>query len=73
LIIAVLKQAGKIDSLRQRLIKVVIGGRRASRHDLSTVVGIKSSGQDALDEVRIAVLTSSSVARSKCESTGGGD
>jgi hypothetical protein len=54
------------------LIKVVIGGRRASRHDLSTDVGIKSRQQVASDDDRIAVLTSAVVAGENSDSDGGG-
>ena len=65
LIRAVLKQSGKVDSSKQRLIKVVRGVKRESRQDLRTEVGIKSSEQVASDEAMIADLTSSVVVRLK--------
>jgi hypothetical protein len=68
---AILKQAGNVDSLRQRLIKVVIGGRRLSRQDLSIRVGMKSSEQVASDEARMASLTSADVAGVKSDNSGG--
>jgi hypothetical protein len=59
---AVLKQEGKVDSVRHRLIKVVIGGRRVSRHDFRIAVGMKSNEHVASEDDRIAVLTSVVVA-----------
>jgi hypothetical protein len=62
---AVLKGDGKVDSSKQRLMRVVIGCARESRQDLRTRVGIKSRLQVASDDARIASLTSSVVARVK--------
>ena len=50
-----------MDSLKHRLIRVVIGGARESRHALRTVVGIKSRAQVASDDARMADLTSDMV------------
>lgn len=69
---AVLKQSGKVDSLRHRFIKFVIGGRSDSRQDFRTRVGIKSRGQVESDDAIIAAFTSSSVAGEKSEKSGGG-
>src|SRR6185436_16716423 len=69
---AVLKQEGKVDSVRQRLISVVIGCNRVSRQDLRMTVGMKSSGQVASEEARIAPFISSLDASLKSESPGGG-
>ena len=60
--IACLKHEGIVDSLKHRLIRVVIGGARESRHALRTVVGIKSRAQVASDDARMEDLTSDMVA-----------
>lgn len=66
-----MKQGGKVDSCKQRLIRVVIGVRRVSRHDLRTTVGMKSSEQVAVDDARMAARTSAVVVGVKCDSEGG--
>ena len=66
-----LKRSWKIDSERQRLRSFVIGGRRESKQDLRSQVGIISSAQDELDDERIRDLTSSAVMGEKLESIGG--
>jgi len=62
-----LKESGKISSERARLIMLVIGSRRESRQDLSRKVGMISRSQEALDDLRIAILTSSVHAGEKDE------
>ena len=54
-----LKDWGKIPSESARLMMLVIGSRRESRQDLSRKVGMISRSKEALDDLRIAVLTSS--------------
>jgi hypothetical protein len=68
---ACLKGDGKVDSERQRLRSVVIGGRRESKQDLRSQVGIISSAQEELDDERIRDLTSSAVVGEKLERIGG--
>ena len=63
---------GKLPSVRERLISVVIGVNRASRQDLRRLVGIISSEQVESEEARIASLTSSVEAREKLLRDGGG-
>ena len=70
---ACFRSDGMLDSLRQRLIRWVIAGSRASRQALSNLVGIKSRGQVESDmDIKIA-LTSVSVVGAKLEKSGGGD
>ena len=57
-----MKELGKIPSERARLMMLVIGSRRESRQDLSRKVGMISSSQEALEDLRIAILTSSVLA-----------
>ena len=66
-----LKESGKIPSRRARLIMLVIGSSRESRQDLSRKVGIISRSQEALEDLRIAILTSSVLAGEKDERRGG--
>ena len=66
-----LKESGKIPSRRARLIMLVIGSRRESRQDLSRKVGMISRSQEALEDLRIAVLTSSVLAGEKDDKRGG--
>jgi hypothetical protein len=67
-----LNEAGKEPSVIERLIKVVIGMRRASRQDLRSLVGIKSEAQDESEEFIMAVRTSSEVAKEKVGKGGTG-
>ena len=62
-----LKESGKIPSERARLMILVIGSRRESRQDLSRKVGMISRSQEAFDDLRIAILTSSVDAGEKDE------
>ena len=55
------------------MIRWVIAGRRASRQDLSNLVGRKSRGQVESDMDNMTVLTSVSVVRAKLDKSGGGD
>lgn len=57
-----LKESGKMPSERARLMMLVMGRRRESRQDLSRNVGIMSRAQEALEDLRIAVFTSSVLA-----------
>jgi hypothetical protein len=69
--LACLKQDGKVDSVNDRLINVVIAGARASTQDFNMRVGKISSEQVASDEANIADLTSWIVVGLKVESAGG--
>lgn len=69
---AVLKAQGKVPSVIQRLIRVVIGRRRGSMQVLSSLVGMRSRGQVEFEEERMAVRTSFGVANEKFDSIGGG-
>jgi hypothetical protein len=69
--IACLKGVGKEFSRRQRLSKLVIGMRSASRHFLRRNVGMVSRMQEELLEERIRRLTSSGVVGEK-DCKGGG-
>jgi hypothetical protein len=69
---ACLYDEGKEPSAKQRLTSVVIGIKRASRQDLSKVVGIISSEHVESEEFKIAFLTSSGVAGERQLSRGGG-
>ena len=66
-----LKESGKRPSERARLIMLVMGSKRESRHDLIRKVGIISRAQEALEDLRIAALTSSMFAGEKDERRGG--
>ena len=66
-----MKDWGKIPSESARLMMLVIGSRRESRQDLSRKVGIISRSQEALEDLRIAVLTSSVLAGEKDDKRGG--
>ena len=66
-----MKDWGKIPSESARLMMLVIGSRRESRQDLSRNVGIISRAQEAFEDLRIAVLTSSMLAGEKGERQGG--
>ena len=55
---AVLKGSGKMPSERARLMIVVIGVNKESRHDLRRKVGMLSREQEAEEDERIAFLTS---------------
>ena len=50
---------------------LVIGSRRESRHDLSRKVGMISRAQEALEDLRIEIFTSSVFAGGKEERGGG--
>jgi len=54
-----------------RLIMLVMGSKRESRHDLIRKVGMMSRAQEALEDLRIAALTSSLLAGEKDERQGG--
>ena len=58
---------------RQRLIRLVIGGKRAGRQDLRSLVWIESRLQVASEEERIAAATSAEEAGRKSRSVGGGE
>ena len=70
---ACFRSDGMLDSLRQRLIRWVIAGSRASRQVLSNLVGIKSRGQVESDMDIMIALTSVSVVGVKLDKSGGGD
>ena len=61
-----------MDSVKQRLRSRVIGGSRASRQDLSNVVGSISKEQVELEADRIVSRTSDSVTKVNAERIGGG-
>ena len=66
-----LKEWGTIPSKSARLMMLVIGSRRESRQDFRRNVGIISRAQEAFEDLRIAVLTSSMLAGEKDERQGG--
>ena len=68
---AVLNASGKEPSERDKFTRVVIGLIRASRQDFRRKVGMGSKLQVALEEERIALRTSASVAREKVDKEGG--
>src|SRR6516225_2734374 len=70
---ACFRSEGMLDSLRQRLIRWVIAGSRASRQVLSNLVGIKSRGQVESDIYIMIALTSVSVVGVKLDKSGGGN
>jgi hypothetical protein len=67
-----LNSDGKTPSDRQRLMSVVMGCMRASIHDLRRKVGIMSREQEALDDLTIALRTSTVDAGEKERRAGGG-
>ena len=68
-----MKDVGKVPSVRERLIRVVIGARRESRQDLMSLVGMGSSGQVELEDERMTRRTSSCDAGDRLRSGGGGN
>ena len=66
-----MKDVGKVPSVRERFIRVVIGARRESRQDLTSLVGMGSSGQVELEDDRMTRRTSSWDAGDKLRSGGG--
>ena len=72
LTIAVLKEDGKVPSERERLMIVVIGGRRQSIHDFRRIVGMISREHVEFEDERMALRTSSMVAGGKSERGRGG-
>ena len=67
---ALLKVSGKIPSERERFIKCVIGTTRASRQDLSNLVGMISRGQDESVELSMILRISSVIAGAKLDMIG---
>src|SRR5213083_935092 len=67
---AVLNSSGKMDSEIERLMRVVMGRRKASRHDLRRDVGIRSREQVASEEDSMADRTSSIVEGENVERQG---
>ena len=68
-----LNWSGKVPVERDRLMILVIVGRRADLHCLRSVVGLGSSSEDESDELVKRVEISSIVAGWKKERLGGGD
>ena len=68
-----MKDVGKAPSVRERLIRVVIGARRESRQDFTSLVGMESSGQVALEDERMTRRTSSCDTGDRLRSGGGGN
>ena len=66
-----LNESGKMPSESARLIMLVMGSKRESRHDLIRKVGMMSRAQEALEDLRIAALTSAMLAGEKDERQGG--
>ena len=66
-----LNESGKIPSESARLIMLVMGSKRESRQDLIRKVGMMSRAQEALEDLRIAALTSAMLAGEKDERQGG--
>jgi len=66
-----LNESGKMPSESTRLIMLVMGSKRKSRHDLIRKVGMMSRAQEALEDLRIAALTSAMLAGEKDERQGG--
>ena len=62
-----MKVSGKVPSVMQKMIKVVIGRSKESKQDLRSLVGMRSRGQVELDDDMIAFRTSSRVAGVKSE------
>ena len=68
-----MKDVGKVPSVRERLIRVVIGARRESRQDFMSLVGIGSSGQVEFEDERMTRRTSSCDAGDRLRRGGGGN
>ena len=68
---AFLNSVGKMPSERDMFMSLVIGWISESRQDLRKKVGIVSREQEALDELRMAILTSSVDAGEKLDNDGG--
>ena len=66
-----LNESGKMSSESARLIMLVMGSKRESRQDLIRKVGMMSRAQEALEDLRIAALTSAMLAGEKDERQGG--
>ena len=66
-----MNESGKMPSESARLIMLVMGSKRESKHDLIRKVGMISRAQEALEDLRIAALTSSMFAGEKDERRGG--
>ena len=67
-----MKIEGKTPSLRERLIRVVIGSAKVSMQDFSNEVGIESSSHVEFDDDRMICLTSVTVAGTNSWSDSGG-
>lgn len=67
-----MKESGKEPSEMAKLMMVVIGTNKESRHDLRRNVGMISSEDEAEEDERIAFLTSWWSAGRKVEQGGGG-
>ena len=68
-----LNSSGKMDSEMERLMRAVMGRRKASRHDLRRDAGIRSREQVASEEDGMADRNSSIVAGENVEREGGGE
>ena len=68
---AFLNSVGKIPSERDMFTSLVIGWMSESRQVLRKKVGIVSREQEALDDLRMAILTSSVEAGEKLDKNGG--
>ena len=66
-----LNESGKMPSECARLMMLMMGSKRESKHDLIRKVGMISRAQEALEDLRIAALTSSMFAGEKDERRGG--
>ena len=69
---ACLNSTGIVDSAKDRLNSVVMGGSKAGRQDLRSLVGRKSSAQEESEEANIAAFTSDCEKGSKLDRVGGG-
>ena len=65
-----LNSEGTVDSTIQRLIRLVIGRSRESKHALTSHLGIMFRGHEELEELRIADRTSDIVAKEKFDKKG---
>ena len=65
-----MKDLGKVPSVRERLIRLLIGARRESRQDFISLVGMESSGQVELEDERMTRRTSSCDAGDRLRSGG---
>ena len=66
-----MKDVGKVPSVRERLIREVIGARKELRQDFISLVGMESSGQVELEDERMTRRTSSCDAGDRLRSGGG--